>query len=173
MKKNVEGRLPEGAVCVMTGDHLSVENADSLIPGQKSENLHSHFDVLIFKHHKAGADGEMERACLVLTGEGWNTRTSMPWCLTSTARLAPKEDMKLFVAAYSAVNGEAIDAAALDVNTMHPLSFLATYGDQMQNGKSAVVSTIIWWHGHPDVVTELIRGCGRKSRGFLTILARK
>jgi hypothetical protein len=50
----------------------------------------------------------------------------MPWCLTSTAKLAPKEDMKLLVAAYSAVKGEAIAAAALDVKTMQPLCFLAT-----------------------------------------------
>ena len=50
----------------------------------------------------------------------------MPRCLTSTARLAPKEEMKLFVAAYSAVKGEAMAAAALEVNTMQPRSFFCT-----------------------------------------------
>lgn len=50
----------------------------------------------------------------------------MPWCRTSTAKLAPKDEMKLFVAAYSAVNGEAMAAAALDVNTMQPRSFFCT-----------------------------------------------
>ena len=50
----------------------------------------------------------------------------MPWCLTSTARLAPKEETKLFVAAYSAVKGEAMAAAALEVNTMQPRSFFCT-----------------------------------------------
>lgn len=54
----------------------------------------------------------------------------MPWCLISTARLAPKDEMKLLVAAYSAVKGDAMAAAALEVKTMHPLSFFATWYDQ-------------------------------------------
>ena len=47
----------------------------------------------------------------------------MPWCLTSTARPAAKDDKNAFVAAYNVVKGEHIVAAADDVNTMPPLSF--------------------------------------------------
>ncbi len=53
--------------------------------------------------------------------------TSMPKCFTSGARLAPKEDKKLFVAAYVTPKGDGIQAAADEVNTMHPLSSLSIY----------------------------------------------
>lgn len=65
------------------------------------------------------------RADLELTGEGWKTRTSMPRCLVSMARLAPKEDRKLLVAAYSTLKGEGMAAAAEDVYTKQPLCFFA------------------------------------------------
>lgn len=57
----------------------------------------------------------------------------MPACRSSMAREAPKEDRNDFVAAYSAVIGETIAAAADDVNTTQPLSFLATYDAQTQH----------------------------------------
>ena len=53
--------------------------------------------------------------------------TSMPKCFTSGARLAPKEDKKLFVAAYVTPKGDGIQAAADEVNIVHPLSFLSIY----------------------------------------------
>ena len=49
----------------------------------------------------------------------------MPACFTSTAREAPKEDRKLLVAAYMTVMGDTMAAAADDVSTKHPRSFLA------------------------------------------------
>ena len=67
----------------------------------------------------------MKEAYLELTGEGWKTRTSMPRCLVSMAKLAPKEDRKLLVAAYRTLKGEGMAAAADDVYTKQPLSFLA------------------------------------------------
>ena len=60
---------------------------------------------------------------LVLTGEGWITSTSIPWCRTSTARPAANADRNALVPEYSAVNGEQIAAAAEDVNTMPPRFF--------------------------------------------------
>jgi len=72
------------------------------------------------------AGGGRRAAHLVATGDGWKTSTSMPRWRTSTARLAPNVLRKLLVAAYSAVKGDAMAAAALDVNTMQPRWRLAT-----------------------------------------------
>lgn len=69
---------------------------------------------------------ETTPADLELTGDGWNTSTSMPWCRASTARAAPKLEMKLLVAAYSEVKGDTMEAAAEEVKTMQPRSCLAT-----------------------------------------------
>ncbi len=44
---------------------------------------------------------------------------------TSAARLAPKAEMKDLVAAYSTVKGDTMDAAAEEVYTKQPRSFLA------------------------------------------------
>ena len=76
---------------------------------------------------------EKQNFHLVATGDGWKTRTSMPRCRTSTARLAPNALKKDFVAAYSAVKGDAIAAAALDVNTMQPRCPLATCASASRN----------------------------------------
>ena len=64
------------------------------------------------------------------TGEGWNTRTSTPCGLTSGARLAPNAEMKLLVAAYCTEKGLGMAAAADDVNTTQPRSFLAVWGPE-------------------------------------------
>ena len=45
----------------------------------------------------------------------------MPWCLTSTARPAAKEDKNALVEAYKVVKGEQIVAAADEVKTIPPL----------------------------------------------------
>ena len=68
---------------------------------------------------------------LLATGEGCATKTSMPWCLTSGAKLAPKADMKHLVAAYTAPKGEGIQAAADEVKTIQPFSFLSICAAQV------------------------------------------
>ncbi len=49
----------------------------------------------------------------------------MPSSFTSAARLAPNAETKDFVAAYSTVNGDTMAAAAEEVYTKQPRSFLA------------------------------------------------
>ena len=56
----------------------------------------------------------------VFTGDGCTSRTSIPWCLTSTANPAAKDERKALVAAYRVVKGEQIAAAADEVNTIPP-----------------------------------------------------
>lgn len=59
------------------------------------------------------------------TGDGWKTSTSMPCGFTSAARLAPNTLRKDLVAAYCTLKGEGMAAAADEVYTMQPGSFLA------------------------------------------------
>jgi hypothetical protein len=79
----------------------------------------------------------------VATGDGWKTSTSIPRCCTSEASPAPKEEMKLLVAAYSTVNGDGMAAAADDVNTKQPRNFLAVYRDR-QTTKVAAEYTLMY-----------------------------
>ena len=76
----------------------------------------------------------VDQAHLERTGEGCTTSTSMPWCLTSAARLAPKADKKLLVAAYRTVKGEGMAAAAEDVKTKQPLRPFCTCEQCTQSG---------------------------------------
>ena len=59
------------------------------------------------------------------------TRTSMPWCRTSTAKPAAKADKKALVPEYNVVNGEHMAAAAEEVNTIPPRFLLATCSQQL------------------------------------------
>ena len=77
---------------------------------------------------------------LLDTGEGCAAQTSIPKCLTSGANPAAKAERNALVALYVAPNGDGMQAAADEVNTMQPLSCLSIC--QQQTNAPDCMSTV-------------------------------